>query len=170
MCRRSARPGFLVDEHPHLNHYLTVGATCLPTGTSGGWNSFTGESGGWIPVRFDLSAFAGKQVEVVVSYVTDLLVGGIAVLVDDTQLTIGGVSTQAEGFETGLGAWTVPGAPAGSPGNTTDFERTTGLGGITAAVVTPDTVLLGFGLEQLETDAARAEIVGAVLAYFAESS
>ena len=63
-------------------------------------------------------AYAGQQVEVVVSYVTDSIVGGIGVIVDDTRLTIGAVSTQAEGFENGLGAWTVLGAPEGSPGNT----------------------------------------------------
>jgi hypothetical protein len=155
--------GFLVGEHPNLLHYLTPGTPCLPTGTSGEWNSFTGESGGWVPVSFDLSAFAGKHVELVISYVTDPFSGGAGVLVDDTRLTVAGVPSQTEGFETGLGAWTVPGAPMGSPGNATDFERSTGIGGITAAVATPDTVLLGFGLEQLESPADRATVVRAVI-------
>ena len=123
-----------------------------------------------MPVAFDLSAFAGQQVEVVVSYVTDSFIGGVGVIVDDTRLTVGGVADAGRGLRDR--ARGVDRARARPPAAraTRDFERTAGLGGITAAVVTPDTVLLGFGLEQLETDAARAEIVGAVLAYFAESS
>ena len=151
--------GFLLDEHPTLTHYLTLGDPCLPTGTTGSWNSFTGSSDGWIPVAFDLSAYAGQQVEIVVSYVTDPFTGGTGVIVDDTRLTtVGRRPSQAEGFEDGprrVGRARTP--PTGSPGNTSDFERTAGLGGITAAITTADTVLLGFGLEQLETDGARAD-------------
>ncbi|MET0725070.1 MAG: M14 family zinc carboxypeptidase [Leifsonia sp.] len=155
--------GFLLDEHPALEAYLTPGDPCLPTGTTGAWNAFTASSGGWVPVSFDLSAYAGKQVEITVSYVTDPGSGGTGLIVDDTRLETTAGTTEAEGFETGLGAWTVPGAPASSPGNASDFERTRGLGGIVAAVATPDTVMLGFGLEQLATDADRTLAVGRVL-------
>lgn len=157
--------GFLLDEHPHLEHYLTLGNPCLPTGSTGEWNSFTGTSPGWVPVSFDLSAFAGGEVEVVVSYVTDPFTGGTGLIVDDTRLVVGGVATEAEGFEGGLGAWSVLGAPESSPGNASDFERTLGLGGIVSAVVTPDSVMLGFGLEQLSTDAERADAVGRILTH-----
>ena len=44
--------------HPFLTHYLTLGNPCLATGTTGAWNSFTGDSGGWTHVAFDLSAYA----------------------------------------------------------------------------------------------------------------
>jgi hypothetical protein len=155
--------GFLLDEHPHLEHYLTLGDPCLPTGSTGEWNSFTGTSPGWLPVSFDLSAFAGTPVEVVVSYVTDPFTGGTGLIVDDTRLVIGGVVSEAEGFEGGLGAWSVLGAPESSPGNASDFERTLGLGGIVAVTATPDTLMFGFGLEQLESDAARADAVGRIL-------
>jgi Zinc carboxypeptidase/Immune inhibitor A peptidase M6 len=155
--------GFFVGEHPQLEHYLTVANPCLPTGTTGEWNSFTGSSDGWIPVSFDLSAYAGGEVEVVVSYVTDPFTGGTGLIVDDTRLVVGGVATEAEGFETGLGAWSVLGAPESSPGNASDFERTQGLGGIVAVTATPDSLMFGFGLEQLESDAARAEVVGRIL-------
>ena len=77
------------------------------------------------------------------------------------------MSSEAEGFETGLGAWSILGRPPDSPGNVVDFERTLGLGGITAAVTTPDSVLFGFGLEQLESADARNAIVNAVLGYLA---
>ena len=36
-----------------------------------------------------------------------------------------------------------------------------------AATATPDTLLFGFGLEQLESDAERAEVVARILAHFA---
>ena len=163
--------GFLLAEHPNLRKYLTLGNPCATTGTSGSWNSFTGSSGGWQEVAFDLSAYAGQQVEIVVSYVTDPFTGGTGVMIDDTALVVGGAVTQAEGFEAGLGVWTVPGAPAGSPGNTVDWARSEGIGldTITAAVTTEDTVMLGFGLEQLATDGARAAIAGTVLDYFGAS-
>ncbi len=56
-----------------------------------------------MPVAFDLSAFAGKQVEVIVSYVTDLFIGGTGALVDDTGLVTSAGVAEAEGFEAGLG-------------------------------------------------------------------
>lgn len=158
--------GFYVGEHPWLEHYLTVATPCLPTGETGAWNSLTGSSNGWVPVSYDLSAYAGSQVEIVVSYVTDPFTGGAGLIIDDTRLaTTGGVSEQ-EGFEEGLGAWTVLGAPEGSPGNSSDWDRTRGLGGIVAVTATPDTLMFGFGLEQLDSAAARAEVVARILAHF----
>lgn len=156
--------GFLLAEHPNLTKYLTLGDPCTNTGTNGGeWNSFTGSYGGWIPVAFDLSAYAGQQVEIIVSYVTDPFTGGIGVLVDDTALQVDGTPTLTDGFEAGFVGWTVPGAPAGSPGNVVDFDLTVGLGGIHSVISTPDTLLFGFGLEQLENPTDRAAVVGAIL-------
>jgi len=120
----------------------------------------TGSSGGLQQVGFDLSAYAGQQVEVVVSYVTDPASGGVGVFVDDTRLTVGGTTT-SEGFETGLGAWSVPGAPEGSPGNASDFRRAQTLVG--PAVATPDSVLLGFGVEQVADPAEREALLGAAV-------
>ena len=164
--------GFLLEEHPQLLNYLTPagpGGGCEPTGTTGEWNSFTGSSGGWTEVQFDLTAAAGAPVEVAISYVTDPFTGEDGLIVDDTRLHL--LATDevllAEGFEEGLGDWSVPGAPETSPGNSSDFERTRGLGGITAATATPDTLLFGFGLEQLATDADRAAVAARILAHFA---
>jgi hypothetical protein len=67
-----------------------------------------------------------------------------------------------------LGAWQVPGPPPGSPENQVDFERTRGLGGIIASVATRDTVLLGFGLEQLALPAAQAAWVRGIEELMAE--
>lgn len=157
--------GFYVEEHPRLADYLTVGDACEPTGRTGEWNAFTGSSGGWQEVAFDLSAYAGSEVELVVSYVTDPSTGGAGVALDDTRVVVDDETVSAEGFEEGLGPWDVLGAPAGSPEARSSFDRTELLGDITAAVGTDDTVLLGFGLEQLATDADRAAAVGGVLRY-----
>jgi hypothetical protein len=157
--------GFFMEEHPQLANYLTLANPCLPSGSTGEWNSFTASSGGWVPVSYDLSAFAGQQVELSVSYVTDPSTGGTGLIVDDTKLVTAAGESEAEGFEEGLGAWTVPGAPETSPGNASDFVRTNGLGGIVSAVTTPDTVMLGFGLEQLATDADRAAVARRMLSH-----
>ena len=154
--------GFLLDEHPFLEHYLTradpnvAGSVCTAGGSTGAWHRFTGNSGGWQQVGFDLSGFAGAAVEVSISYVTDSASGGVGVFVDDTRVSVAGV-TGAEGFETGLGAWSVPGAPAGSPGNISDLRRAQTLVG--ASISTPDSVLLGFGLEQITSRAQRATLL-----------
>ena len=50
----------------------------------------------------------------------------------------------------------MPGPPAGSPPSGADFKRSQGL--LAAAVTTEDTVLLGFGLEQV-SDAERVAVV-----------
>src|SRR4029453_8738740 len=99
---------------PHLLHYLTGGAMCSPTGTSGSWNSFTGDSEGWHQAAMDLSAFAGQQVEVSIAYVSDPATGGTGLFIDDTKVTTSAGTVDAEGFESGLGPWTVQPAPPAS--------------------------------------------------------
>jgi hypothetical protein len=156
--------GFLIGEHPFLEHYLTLaGGACTATGTTGSWNRLTGNSGGWQQVSYDLSAFAGKQVEVAISYVTDPGSGGAGAFIDDTRVVVGGTPTQAEGFEAGLGAWSLPGSPAGSPPAVVGFKR--GQSFFSAGVVTEDTILLGFGVEQLGTAAERADVLGQAVTY-----
>ena len=149
--------GFLVEEHSFLLHYLTVGDPCLSTGTSGSWNAMTGNSGGWQQASFDLSEFAGQQVEVSISYVTDFAVGGVGAFVDDTSVVVGGAVVEAEGFETGLGPWSVPGPPPGSPPGGGDFQRAQAL--LSPAVTTADTVLFGFGIEQIGSAEERAAVL-----------
>ncbi|MEW1999618.1 M14 family zinc carboxypeptidase [Streptomyces coelicoflavus] len=152
--------GFYLAGHPWLAHYLTLSDEgCTATGTTGQWNSLTGSSGGWKQVEFDLSAYAGKSVELSVAYVTDPGSGGRGVLADEASLVVGGTATQTEGFETSLGAWRVSGPPAGSPAVLKDWTRTGTLFQTYGAVTTDDTVLLGFGLEHLAEPAARAALV-----------
>ncbi|MGH3326555.1 MAG: M14 family zinc carboxypeptidase [Streptomycetales bacterium] len=153
--------GFHLGLHPWLEHYITPGDPCRAGGTTGEWHRFTGDSGGWQQVAFDLSAYAGRQVEVSVSYVTDPGSGGVGVFVDDTRVTAGGRRVEAEDFETGLGAWSIPGPPEGSPPNAGDFSRSEGFVG--AGVATEDSVLLGFGLEQVAAPAERADLTGRIM-------
>jgi hypothetical protein len=152
--------GFLIGEHPWLEHYLTLsGNACTASGTTGSWNSLTGSSTGWQQVGFDLSAYAGKSVEVSISYVTDPGSGGHGVLVDDASLVVGGTAKETEGFESSLGAWKPAGPPAGSPAVLKDWARTGTLFQTYGAVATDDTVLLGFGLEQVLSAADRAALL-----------
>jgi hypothetical protein len=157
--------GYFIKAHPALKRYLTLGSTaCTPTGTSGSWNSFTGASDGWQQVNFDLSAYAGKTVEVSLSYITDPGSGGHGVLADNATVVIGGTAGAVEGFETSLGAWSVPGPPAGSPAVIKDWGLSGELFKTYGAVTTDDTVLLGFGLEHVTAAADRTALIGKALA------
>ncbi|MDN3259072.1 M14 family zinc carboxypeptidase [Streptomyces sp. CSDS2] len=152
--------GSLVGEHPWLRHYLTPAANaCAATGTTGSWNSLDGTSAGWRQVNFDLSAYAGKSVEVSIGYVTDTGTGGYGVLADETSLVVGGAARRTEGFESSLGTWRAAGPPAGSAPVQKDWTRTEALFRTYAAVTTDDTVLLGFGLEQVVSAADRTALL-----------
>jgi hypothetical protein len=156
-----APDGFLLKMHPFLGHYLG-GADCSAAGTSGTWNSVTGSTGGWRQVAYDLSAFKGKQVELSISYVTDPGTGGVGAFVDDTRVVVDGV-TSTDGFEGATSSWTVAGPPAGSAPNAGDFAIGPGLVNLYAATSTSDTLLLGFGLEQLATDDDRKKLLSTAL-------
>lgn len=157
--------GYFIAAHPALKRYLTLGdGGCTASGTSGQWNSFTGASAGWQEVSFDLSAYAGKRVEVSLSYITDPGSGGRGVLADNASVVIGGNAVETEGFETSLGAWSVPGPPAGSPAVVKDWGRSGELFKTYGAVTTEDTVLLGFGLEHVTAAADRTTLLGKALA------
>ncbi|MEU1176035.1 M14 family zinc carboxypeptidase [Streptomyces sp. NPDC005820] len=157
--------GFYIADHPWLKHYLTLGANdCTATGTTGAWNALTGASSGWQQVSFDLGAYAGKNIEVSISYVTDPGSGGHGVLADDASLVTDGTATETEGFETSLGAWRAAGPPAGSPAVLKDWTRTGALFQTYGAVTTDDTVLLGFGLEHVTSAADRKALIGKALA------
>ncbi|WP_030615026.1 M14 family metallopeptidase [Streptomyces fulvoviolaceus] len=157
--------GYFIAAHPALKRYLTLGdGGCTATGTSGSWNSFTGASAGWQEVSFDLSAYAGKTVEVSLGYITDPGSGGRGVLADNASVVIGGEAVETEGFETSLGAWSVPGPPAGSPAVVKDWGLAGELFKTYGAVTTDDTVLLGFGLEHVTAAADRTVLLGKALA------
>jgi hypothetical protein len=148
--------GYLLELHPTLTRYLTPGDPCT---TKGNWNSLTGETDGWQKMEFDLSAFAGQRVEVTISYVTDPVTGGVGVFVDDTALEVGTTRSQADGFEGATSTWTVQGPPEGSPENAGDFVIGPKAVSFYAGTATDDTLLLGFGLEQVTDSADRVALV-----------
>ena len=107
----------------------------------------------------DLSAYAGKQVEVSISYVSDWGTQGLGVFLDDARVIADGVTVAETSFETeDLGGWTVAGPPAGSMPSEQNWSRSRQAFEEGAVVVTADTVYLGFGLEGL-APAARDELV-----------
>ena len=128
--------------------------SCRTTGTrtarrKGNWNALTGSTGGWTDWTVDLSAFAGKEVEVSVSYITDWGTLGLGVWVDDAKFVNNGTTIDSTDFEADAGGWAVGAIPEGSDElsrNWTrrgqEFEE----GGI---VTTNDTVYTGFGFEGL---------------------
>ena len=109
--------------HPFLTHYQTDNGdgTCTPKGTTGAWWAATGASDGSEQWKIDLSAYAGKQVEVSISYASDEVVQTHGVFIDDISTSTGEGNTSFEDDGDTLDGWTVPGAPAGSPGNENDF-------------------------------------------------
>ena len=116
-----------------------------------------------MPVAYDLSAFFGQQVEVSLTYVTDPNTGGVGAFVDDTRVVVNGV-TSADGFEGPTSAWAVGAAPADSPPPAGNWVIGPKPVNSFAATSTDDTLLLGFGLEQLSTDAERNQLMDKALA------
>ncbi|MFD7546517.1 M14 family zinc carboxypeptidase [Streptomyces sp. NPDC059816] len=157
--------GYFLNGHPFLRHYLARGTgACTGGGSTGQWNSFTGSSAGWKQVAFDLSAYAGKKVELSLAYVTDPGSGERGVFADQAQLLVGGQVQDTEGFETSLGTWGVGQSPVGSPTVTGDWARTGELYRSYASVTARDSVLLGFGFEHVPDAAERARLMGRALA------
>ena len=142
--------------HPFLAHYQ--GEDCSSTGTTGDWNAATGSSAGSEEWVIDLSAYAGKQVELSISYVSDWATQGIGVFLDDVSVTVDGAVATETSFETDLGGWTVAGPPEGSAPNPNDWARSQLAYEEGAVTVTTDTIYTGFGLEGLSTE-ERADFV-----------
>ena len=86
-----------VDIHPFVAHYQ--GADCSSTGSTGSWNAASGSSGGWQQWNVDLTAYAGKQVEVSVTYITDWGTQGSGVFVDDATVVVDGTTAHETSFE-----------------------------------------------------------------------
>jgi hypothetical protein len=168
---------FWLELHPFLKHYLTRSAdpaggfTCAPTGSSGSWNAATGNSGGFHDWNVDLSAFAGKQVEVSITYVTDPASQGLGVFVDDAKVIVDGATTAQTGFESAdISPFSVAGPPAGSPGNSNNWIQSASVGFADGAGIRTDhSVLWGFGLEGVTGADTRAKLLGDALGYLGVS-
>jgi hypothetical protein len=142
--------------HPTLERYQ--GADCSGTGASGAeWHAASGRSAGWEEWEVDLSAYAGSEVELSISYASDWAVQGLGAFVDHVELSTGG---DVESFESGLGEWTVAGPPEGSAPNSNDWTRTESIGLEEGAAISTDrSLLFGFGLEGISGADTRAEVM-----------
>lgn len=77
------------------------GTDADPSGNSYGW-AYNGQTGEWIEETVDLSAWAGKQVQVRFEYITDAQVNGEGFLLDDVQIP---AIDYAEDFQDDEGGW-----------------------------------------------------------------
>jgi hypothetical protein len=114
---------FWLGLHPFLTHYQTDNGdgTCTPTGTSGSWSAASGSSAGYEQWAVDLSAYAGQDVEVSITYASDDVVQLKGVFVDDIVVSTGAGSTSFEADGDVFDGWTVPGPPPGSEPNANDW-------------------------------------------------
>ncbi|MFI7544755.1 M14 family zinc carboxypeptidase [Actinoplanes sp. NPDC049599] len=149
-----------LDPHPFMAHYWAE--DCTSPGSTGDWNAATGNSGGWRDFDADLSAYAGKSIEVSISYLTDWFVQGYGVFLDDVRVEVDGATVARTSFESDLGGWTVAGPPPGSAPSASDWTRTGHVYDFGAATATPDTLYLGFGPEKL-TSADRTDLLSRAL-------
>lgn len=78
------------DPQPFLAHYWCI--DCEPKGTTGDWNAVSNDSGGWQSFGADLSAYAGKKVEVSISDLSDGYSSGFGAFLDDVQLDVDGAT------------------------------------------------------------------------------
>ena len=145
---------FLFESHPFLTTYL--GEDC--SNPDGDWNALTGDSEGWQELAYDLTEFAGSEVELSITYVTDPGTAGVGVFVDDTAVVVDGVE-DPDGFEGTTSDWAPGTAPESSPEPATEWQIGGNVVPPVAATVTDDTMMLGFGLEQLGSAPQRALLV-----------
>jgi hypothetical protein len=166
---------FWLNENPFLRHYITrtpgatpgSAATCTATGTSGSWNAFTGNSGGFQDWDVDLSAYAGQQVEVSITYASDPGSQGLGVFLDDVAVVADGATIAQTSFEDGLGGWAIPGSPPENGPNANDWERTGAVGFLDGpGVATDHSLLWGFGLEGVAGRSTRGKLMGDAMKRF----
>ena len=120
---------YWLDLHPFLTHYQTAPASeedpCAPTGTTGEWWSATGAGEGWEAWAVDLAPYAGRSVEVAISYVSDDIFQEGGVAIDAVAVPGGAGSTSFEDDGDPLDGWAVSGPPPGSPPNPDDWRPAT---------------------------------------------
>ena len=113
--------------HPFLAHYQekNKGGSCDPRGRTGVWHAATGASRGYERWVVDLKRYAGKEVEVSLSYASDDLFEYDGVYIDDVVVTGAPGTTSFEDDADPLDGWTVAGAPVGTAPNTDDWHTGT---------------------------------------------
>jgi Immune inhibitor A peptidase M6 len=145
--------------------------TCSPTGTTGEWNAANGSSSGWQQFQIDLSRYAGQQVEVSITALSDWgLQQFPGVFIDDIEVSTGEGTTSFEDDADPMDGWDVPGAPQDEQGiegpNRNDWIRRAGLGIKEGAVVAAArTLYIGFGFEGISDAGTRNDVMGRTIDY-----
>lgn len=116
---------FWLGLHPFLAHYQTPtdgpDVSCTPSGSTGEWNAVSGSSGGYEQWHIDLSAYAGTDIEVSLTYASDDVMQENGVVIDDIDVPGPEGDTGFEADGDVMDGWTVPGAPEGSMPNENDW-------------------------------------------------
>ncbi|WP_112245360.1 immune inhibitor A domain-containing protein [Kribbella monticola] len=86
-------------------------------------NGIDGDSQGWKPAEFDLSAFAGKTVDLRFRYATDAATHGLGFFADDIKLTAGGQTLVDDGAENGANGWTATGFQTAGESVTNEYDN-----------------------------------------------
>ncbi|WP_157520082.1 M1 family metallopeptidase [Nocardioides dokdonensis] len=144
------------EERPFIvEHYQSQRRrSCRPVGPTGEWWAASGAGDGIERWEVDLGPYAGSEVEVSITYLTDGSFRGAGVTVDDVEVSAGVGSTS---FEGGLEGWTVPGPPEGDAANRTDWR-----------VGSTDDVPAGVGEKARRALARQPEIVRYLSGLFGE--
>jgi hypothetical protein len=151
---------------PQLGHYMTptwgsLDWGCQPRGTTGAWNAATGRSDGWEPWSIDLSAYAGREIEIAITYLS-LYERAAGVMLDDLTLP----NDKHTSFENDLAGWKVGSAPSPNPQGGSQFHQARADDYPMGAVITTDrTVTFGFGLEGISSTAVKNQVVGKAIAH-----
>jgi immune inhibitor A len=86
-------------------------------------NGIDGDSQGWKPAEFNLSAFAGKTIDLRFRYATDAATHGLGFFADDVKLTAGGQTLVDDGAENGANGWTATGFQAIGDSVTNEYDN-----------------------------------------------
>jgi hypothetical protein len=135
--------------HPFLQAYWN--ADCTPK--DGKWNAYTGSTGGWTDFTVDLSQFAGQQVELSLTVITDWGTLGLGTWVDDVTIADGGNTLAATDFEPDAGGWAVSDPPEGSDPLSRNWTRRGQEFEEGGVVTTDDSVYASFGFEGMNATA-----------------
>ena len=90
---------------------------------------------------------------------TDPASGGVGAFVDDTHVVVDGGRPPRTASRARRATGPSAGPPAGSPPNQGNWQIAEKLVDRLAGTSTEDTLLLGFGLEQLSSDAQRVDLL-----------
>ncbi|GAA1565891.1 immune inhibitor A [Kribbella sancticallisti] len=86
-------------------------------------NGIDGDSAGWKPAKFDLTAFAGQTIDLRFRYATDAAAHEVGFFADDIRLTAGGQTLVDDGAESGPNGWTATGFQAAGDSITTEHDN-----------------------------------------------